>query len=218
MNQTPKTLGQMVEEIIQAKYDQEAEWKRLAAADQQLQGLTLWTIPDLVEALTRGRVHIAPGHDPALTAPTSAQEAFELAWNLAYPVKEGQVIPAGTRYLQWVEGNLREYTEHLGITVTKGKSILARTVDPLPATEPDWLDAPAVLASMNDCSSQKVWLPKSDGHWECTCCGTERHWSKMADVTPLYPKEDTPHDAPRQRTISFHDDKPWGTKLGGDPA
>ena len=54
--------------------------------------------------------------------------------------------------------------------------------------EPDWLDAPAVLAAMDDCSWQKVWLPSTPGYWECTCCGVVRHWSKMNDVTPLYPE------------------------------
>lgn len=60
---------------------------------------------------------------------------------------------------------------------------------PHPDPEPDWLDAPAVLAAMNECSWQKVWLPKPNGNWECTCCGVARHWTKMTDVTPLYPKE-----------------------------
>ena len=122
------------------------------------------------------------------TAPTTACGALDLAWELACPVKEGQVIPEGTRYLQWAEGNLREYTEHHDFTISKGTSILVRTLDPLPDPEPDWLDAPAVLAAMDDCSWQKVWLPRSEGRWVCTCCGVERHWSKMSDVTPLYPK------------------------------
>lgn len=129
--------------------------------------------------------------DPEPTpAPTTAREAFDLAWNLGHPVKEGQKIPADTKWMTRVGGNVQEATMRLDYTVTANDTYIIRTHEPLPEPEPGWLTAHAVLAAMNDCSEQKVWLPKSDGNWECTCCGVVRHWSKMTDVTPLWPKED----------------------------
>lgn len=125
------------------------------------------------------------------TAPTTAREALDLAWNLAHPVKVGQVVPAGTEIISVRSEIERAYGTTLTDQVADGfDESHTRTLDPLPDPEPDWLDAPAVLAAMNECSWQKVWLPRSGGQWICTCCGAIKHWSKMADVTPLYPKED----------------------------
>lgn len=151
-------------------------------------------------------------------APKNSEEALDLAWNLAHEVKEGQVIPKGTQYLEVTGSGLKEYIARIDFEVSHHLVPKVRTHELLLDPEPNWLDAPAVLAAMDDCSWQKVWLPKSDGNWECTCCGVARHWSKMTDVTPLYPKEDTLHDAPRYRAFSFRYDRPWGTGLGGDPA
>lgn len=124
------------------------------------------------------------------TAPTNSREALDLAWDLAHEVKEGQVIPKGTRYLARHSKPIQEFIATDDIEIVSWLVGAVRSHEPLPVPEPDWLDAPAVLAAMDDCSWQKVWLPSTPGHWECTCCGVDRHWSKMADVTPLYPKED----------------------------
>ena len=158
--------------------------------------------------------------------PTTVQEALDLAWNLAAPVEEDQTIPKGTRYVRRSQfGGLTTYTAAPDWTPDPWHKDMIRTFEPLPEPEPDWLNAPAVLASMNECSWQKVWLPRSEGYWECTCCGAYKHWSAMADVTPLYPKEDvepgksdTPNDAPRTYSACLNYDGPWGTRLGGDPA
>ena len=116
--------------------------------------------------------------------------ALDLAWELAHEVKEGQIMPVGTRYVsRSPRGGLVTLTATESWTPDP-RTNEVRTLDPLPEPEPDWLDAPAVLASMDDCSWQKVWLPRSGGKWTCTCCGAILHWSLMADVTPLYPKED----------------------------
>ena len=143
-------------------------------------------------------------------APTTAREALTLAWELAHPVKEGQIIPVGT----WlVERRGDEFAvgknDYFEATANDWDVKNRRTLDPLPDPEPDWLDAPAVLAAMKGRSGQKVWLPKPNGHWECTCCGVVRHWFNMADVTPLWPKEDAAY--------SSHYDEPWCTWLGGEP-
>lgn len=116
--------------------------------------------------------------------------ALDLAWELGHPVREGQVIPKGTKFMKKTEGNVQAYTMRRDYTVTADDTYILRTHEPLSEPEPDWLDAPAVLASMDDCSWQKVWLPRSGGKWTCTCCGAILHWSLMADVTPLYPKGD----------------------------
>ena len=121
-------------------------------------------------------------------APTTAREALDLAWELAHPVKEGQIIPKGTRYLQRVEGDLREYTEYRDTAISKGRSILVRTLDLPPDPLPDWLDAPAVIATPGWGPDREVWVPKSGGYWKCPCCRTDSHWTDLRDVIPLYPK------------------------------
>ena len=120
--------------------------------------------------------------------PENSIDAFGFAWNLGHPVKEGQVIPDGTKWMKKVGGNVQESTMTRDYTVTANDTYILRTHEPLPNPLPDWLDAPAVLAAMDDCSWQKVWLPSRIGRWRCTCCGVDRHWSKMSDVTPLYPE------------------------------
>ena len=125
------------------------------------------------------------------TAPTTAREALTLALELAHEMKEGHELPIGTECIAKVrDGEFMVYRSKKPFDgVSRPGWAEARTLDPLPEPEPGWLDAPAVLASMKGRSGQKVWLPKPNGHWECTCCGVVRHWFNMADVTPLYPKE-----------------------------
>lgn len=191
MSTTPKTVRQMVEEITQAKRDQEAEGKRLAEADQQLQALTLWTVTDLVEAIAHGRVHIAPGHDPALTAPTTAQEALDLAWELAHPVEEGQTIPSGADYL-FRHGLGYNLEVQLGDRkIDSLDAGIFRTLDPLPDPLPDWTKAPAVLARVKgwvSCANPQAFTRGGeDGHdWWLNL--QLYKWSDLEEVTPLYPK------------------------------
>lgn len=131
--------------------------------------------------------------DPS--APTTAREALDLAWELAHEVKPGQVIPAGTRFLQESPSGLVEYTAELDITITLELAPDFRTFDPLPEPEPDWLDAPAILASHPLCADTEpigLWIPARDeGMWEWPFQHGEfmAHWSELEDVTPLYPKE-----------------------------
>lgn len=120
-------------------------------------------------------------------APTTAREAFDLTWELAHEVKEGQVIPEGMRYVRrYQSGDLATFISNESWTPRYKDKV--RTQDPIPDPEPEWTKAPAVLATM-ECSWQKVWLPRSGGKWVCTCCGAILHWSALAEVTPLYPKE-----------------------------
>ena len=156
--------------------------------------------------------------------PTTAQEAFDLTWILAYPVKEGQVIPEGMRYIRrYQSGDLATFISNESWTPRHIDKV--RTQDPLPDPEPYWLDAPAVLAHTDNDDTRRVWTACNDGQWASTRHTYTRHWQGLRDVTPLYPKEDvepgksdTPNDAPRYRTVAFRDDTPWGTRLGGDPA
>ena len=122
-------------------------------------------------------------------APTSVREALDIAWELAYEVKPGQVIPAGTRYLEDQGSGLNERHARCDFNISPGIAPSIRTLKPLPDPEPDWLDAPAVIAATCRCPDQKVRVPKADGHWKCSCCRDEHHWSDLVDVTPLYPKE-----------------------------
>ena len=124
-------------------------------------------------------------------APTTAREALDLAWELAHPVKEGQVIPEDTRFIQDANDGIVEYTAEFDIKVTPNFEPIIRTFEPLPEPEPDWLDAPAVLATCG-CRGIELWHPheSKDGLWVSSARGEHALWSSLRDVTPLYPKED----------------------------
>ena len=123
--------------------------------------------------------------DPIEPAPTTAREALNLAWELAYPVREGQEIPEGTQLLELHGHQLKGYTAVIDHTVSPNLASTTRTLDPLP----DWLDAPAVLAwsRWDDVRREKVWS-KVDKCYKSTD-GEIVYWSNLLDVTPLYPNE-----------------------------
>ena len=124
-------------------------------------------------------------------APTTAREALDLAWELAHEVEEGQIIPAGMDYLVSRNGG-RPATMRSGLNqrALKSDERHLRTLDPLPDPEPDWLDAPAVLATCG-CRGIELWRPhdEKDGMW-VSARGEYALWSTLRDVTPLYPRED----------------------------
>ena len=141
---------------------------RLNDTEMELQGYTLGPAP----------------------APTTAREALDLAWELAHEVEEGQTIPAGTDYLVSRNGErpviMRTTIDQL---TSKAFGTNRRTLDPLPDPEPDWLDAPAVLATCG-CRGIELWRPhdEKDGIW-VSARGEHALWSSLRDVTPLWPKE-----------------------------
>lgn len=120
-------------------------------------------------------------------SPETAREALELAWNLAHPVKEGQTIPTGTEYL------LRHglgYNLEVAYGARRIDSIYAesiRTLEPLPDPEPDWLDAPAVLAMdrWDDLGREKVWV-QVDGDSYKGEDGEIRAWSALTTTLDQY--------------------------------
>lgn len=127
--------------------------------------------------------------DPAPTVPTTAREALELAWELAHEVKGGQVIPEGARYLTSSGSGVKEYTAQHDVKIRSSHATVIRTVDPLPEPLPDWLDAPAVLATCG-CRGIELWHPheSKDGLWASSARGEYALWSTLRDVTPLYPE------------------------------
>ena len=122
-------------------------------------------------------------------APTTVREALELAWELAHEVKPGQVIPEGTRYLLVTGSGLKEYTTQFDFKIGFHGEPERRTLEPLPDPEPDWLEAPAVVAwsRWDDVRRKKVWS-KVDKCYKSTD-GEIVYWSNLLDVTPLYPNE-----------------------------
>lgn len=133
--------------------------------------------------------------DPMPTpAPTSAREALDLAWSLAHPVKEGQVIPEGT----WVmhadlddDGAMEVYKTGPGILEPHKEVGMIRTIDPLPAPLPKWTKAPAVLARHKDSHdhlNQSVWAKASFDSDRWVTGIASAHWSNLRNVTPLWPK------------------------------
>ena len=126
------------------------------------------------------------------TAPESARGALDLAWELAYEVKPGQVIPAGTRFMEFYNSTLKEYIAYSDREIIYTLAPITRTLEPLSDTEPDWLDAPAVLAGFDGWShdEREVFIPTDPhNHWTRVGSSLTSHWSDLRDVTPLYPKE-----------------------------
>ena len=63
----------------------------------------------------------------------------------------------------------------------------------LPEPEPDWHDAPGVLARLDEWGRDEldVFTPahEGEGHWVAIFSALTCHWSELRDVVPLYPKE-----------------------------
>ena len=124
-------------------------------------------------------------------APTTACEALDLAWELAYPVKEGQVIPAGTRYLEIHNTELRETSLPRDIRVSHGLVPKVRTIDPLPDPKPGWVDAPAVVAFVKGrVGDPQVFSRGNETGTQWVRDSKVYHWYELIGVVPLYPKED----------------------------
>lgn len=146
--------------------------------------------------ITQTGLHVSNEHvwglaytlDPS--AATAAREALDLAWVLAHPVKPGQVIPKGTRYLEVHNSGLKEYTAPIDLKIIPGLAS-ARTVEPLPepGTVPYWIDAPAVLAHTDNDHDRGVWTALFSDQWVSTDPPYTSHWRDLRNVIPLYPKE-----------------------------
>lgn len=119
-------------------------------------------------------------------------------WDNGTPVKERQILPAGTLYMRKRGGLLFEKIDR-EMTVNAWWASEVRLVEPVPEkfepplVPPAWLDAPAVLADHYDIDTedQAVWSPSEyhepdEGMWHG--CGITVHWSNLKNVTPLYPK------------------------------
>ena len=128
--------------------------------------------------------------DPAPTGPATAREALDLAWELAHPVKMGETIPDGAHYLRRWTDDVPPTTlsahGHIDV-MTEKHTATVRTLDPLPEPEPDWLDAPAVIAVCNDTMPPAVFVRHGDNWWVSEHYGVGTR--NLRDVTPLYPKE-----------------------------
>lgn len=128
------------------------------------------------------------------TVTKTAREALDLAWELSYPVKEGQELPKGTKYIRHTETGLFTRAFPCAHKADSWDESNIRTLDQLtePETEPEWLDALAVYATCYGCDedglTKSVHVP-SFRWWNCTRCTTSVSWENLDDVTPLYPKE-----------------------------
>ena len=64
----------------------------------------------------------------------------------------------------------------------------ACTLDPLPDPEPDWLDAPAVLAVCNDSMDRAVLVRENEAGTQWVRDTKVYRRDELIDVVPLYPK------------------------------
>lgn len=126
-------------------------------------------------------------------APTTAHGALALTWELAHPVKEGQVIPEGSRCIENQQGyGLKVYIAQLDYEISPEFVPVFRTLEPLPDPEPDWLAAHAVLARHRTHapdSRPSLWANLGDGMWGHAETTKRADVWDLLDVTPLYPKE-----------------------------
>ena len=146
-----------------------------------------WVASDRVPLDDEEVEHLGFTRDPLWPAPESAREALDLAWNLAHEVKARQIIPKGTRYLTGYNSEVKEYAAQFDIEITPELTHVYRTLEPL--LEPDWLDAPAVLANVPGTGKRGVFIPTDKEHWAVVFSVLSYHWSELEDVTPLWPKE-----------------------------
>ena len=124
-----------------------------------------------------------------LDQPASAREALDCAWELAHEVKPGQIIPKGAQYLELYGSCVREYDAPFDIAVNPA-GVPIRTVEPLQDPEPDWIDAPAVLAGFGGWrhDEREVFIPTgAPNRWTRANTDSTFHWNELRDVTPLYP-------------------------------
>ena len=122
-------------------------------------------------------------------ASSTVHEAVELVWELAHEVKEGQVIPEGAWLVERRDDKITvEKNTFFNISVDEWGEENIRTVEPLPDPDPDWIDAPAVIAVCNDTMDRDVFIRRGDGSWRSEFYGAET--ADLRDVVPLYPKEE----------------------------
>lgn len=139
--------------------------------------------------------------DAPAPAPATAREALDLAWELAHEVKEGQTIPKGTQVLMLHSSGLKEVTTQTDVVIRPYTAPITRTFDPLPDPEPDWLDAPAVMARLEgwvSCADPQVFTrhdyEAAPSEWLYNGSEKPFRWQDLTDVTPLYPKEGQTHE------------------------
>lgn len=151
----------------------------------------MWTIYDSLGKLCDN----LDSHEMVLytlvpTAPTTAREALDLAWNLAHPIKEGQFIPEGVRYVRRSQdGGLVTLTAAGDWTPDPRHRDGVRTLDPPPETEPDWLDAPAVIAYVKGrVGDPQVFSRENEDGTQWLRDTRVYRWDELTGVTPLYPE------------------------------
>ena len=123
--------------------------------------------------------------DPS-PAPATARDALDLAWELAHPAPVGRIIPACTPYLYRVADDQVVVVVSAGDFFVSEEAVECRTIDP------NWLDAPAVLATCPNYNGggPAIYSPRvASDRWSCSECGEHARWQDLRDVTPLYPKE-----------------------------
>ena len=96
--------------------------------------------------------------------------------------------------MEVTSSGLKEYTAASNFPTDPNDPPVLRTLEPLPdpEPEPDWLDAPAVMARLDSWEHDKldVFTPTGDHPDRWTKANTmwTFHWNELRDVTPLYPK------------------------------
>lgn len=100
---------------------------------------------------------------PAMTA----EEYLEAAWNIAYPVSKGQVIPAGSPVMARDPDDGGLIYEPSGYRTDFKEDSLScyerRTLTPLPPLIPD--DCLAVWASTEDCDVRRIMMRSTVSPW-----------------------------------------------------
>ena len=149
--------------------------------------------------------------DPLEPCPASAREALDLAWELAHEVKVGQVIPEGARYLEFHNSTVKEYIAYGDREINVGTAPITRTLEPLPEQEPDWLDAPAVMARLKSWASDhnpQVFRRETESGAQWSLDTEMYRWDELIDGTPLYPKGQDGLNPSKSKDIEHKDYRP----------
>lgn len=115
--------------------------------------------------------------------PMSAREYLEEAWEAAYPVPEGAVIPAGTPYiLRTSTGSIGYYAHGAAEVIPSPVAQSHRTLEPLPEPEPEWVKAKFIWA---DLGGERAIFERYADTWLTT--GGDASWpmEEMAARNPV---------------------------------
>ena len=144
-------------------------------------------VPVITTAVNGERNAERWGWTPATAVPTEEEKEMTTTEDFKKaPIGAMATHEDGARALK-VDGPERRWILQNGLYLDdKEIEQWGYTLDPLPDPEPDWTNAPAVMAHAED-EEPHVWVNVDAQGWRDEH-GKTRQWTALRDVDPLYPK------------------------------